>query len=49
MDGPFTVEGANVHEAYLVLSGNVLVGFFLPVEGAFVDAKPTVVLKLTEG
>ena len=49
LDGPFTIEGAHVHEAYLVLSGQTLVGFYLPVEGSFVDAKPPVVLKFTEG
>ncbi|MBI1965647.1 MAG: hypothetical protein HYS46_05305 [Betaproteobacteria bacterium] len=30
-----TVEGAHVHEAYLVVSGGRLVGFYLPVEKAF--------------
>jgi hypothetical protein len=34
-DGVFTVEGTQVHEAYLVLDGNRLVGFYLPVERAF--------------
>jgi hypothetical protein len=31
----FTVEGAQVHEAYLVLEGDRVVGFYLPVERAF--------------
>jgi hypothetical protein len=31
-----TVECSNIHEAYLVLNGNFLVGFYLPVENAFV-------------
>jgi hypothetical protein len=31
----FTVEGAHVHEAYLVLDGDRVVGFYLPVERAF--------------
>jgi hypothetical protein len=44
-DGIFTVEGANVHEAYLVVQDNRLVGFYLPVEKAFSPAMPTV-LKL---
>ena len=35
-DGILTVEGANVHEAYLVVAGDRLVGFYLPVEKAFV-------------
>jgi hypothetical protein len=36
----FTIEGAHVHEAYLVVSGNQLVGYYLPVERAFSPAKP---------
>jgi hypothetical protein len=35
VDRVFTVEGAHVHEAYLVLDGNTIVGFYLPVERAF--------------
>lgn len=31
----FTLEGANVHEAYLVVAGKQLVGFYLPGETAF--------------
>jgi hypothetical protein len=34
----FTVEGAHIHEAYLVLAGDRLVGFYLPVERAFAPA-----------
>lgn len=34
----FTVEGAHVHEAYLVLAGERVVGFYLPVERAFSPA-----------
>ncbi len=30
-----TVEGAHMHEAYPVLRGNSIVGFYLPVEKAF--------------
>lgn len=30
-----TLEGANIHEAYLVLDGESLVGFYLPVEQAY--------------
>jgi hypothetical protein len=44
-DGIFTVEGANVHEAYLVVAGNKLVGFYLPVEKSYAPTTP-VVLKL---
>jgi hypothetical protein len=31
----FTLEGKHVHEAYLVADGNLLVGFYLPVERGF--------------
>jgi len=31
----FTIEGRQVHEAYLVLSGTALVGFYLPGEFNF--------------
>ncbi len=35
VDDVFSIEGANVHEAHLVLDSGRLVGFYLPVEGAF--------------
>ena len=35
VDRVFTVEGAQIHEAYLVLNGERIVGFYLPVERAF--------------
>ena len=28
----FTIEGAHVHEAFLVIQGGILTGFYLPVE-----------------
>ena len=31
----FTLEGSNVHEAYLVVADNTLTGFYLPVERSF--------------
>ena len=31
----FTVEGGHIHEAYLVLADDRLIGFYLPVERAF--------------
>ena len=34
----FVVEGTHVHEAYLVLDDNQVVGFYLPVERAFAPA-----------
>ena len=38
VDRVFTVEGAHVHEAYLVLADDRVVGFYLPVEQAFSPA-----------
>jgi len=34
-DQVLTVEASNIYEAYLVLSGNRVVGFYLPVEKTF--------------
>ncbi len=34
-DSVLTVTGAHAHEAYLVRQGDKVVGFYLPVEGAF--------------
>lgn len=31
----FTVEGANMHEAYLIVRNDQLVGFYLPAEHGF--------------
>lgn len=39
LDGIFTVEGAHVHEAFLVVSENKVVGYYLPVEQAFSPAE----------
>jgi hypothetical protein len=36
-DGVFSVERANVHEAYLVIANRALVGVYLPVEKAFTE------------
>jgi|Deesub1362B_J571_1020462.scaffolds.fasta_scaffold00011_198 hypothetical protein len=35
LDQVLTIEGAHIHEAYLVISNRQLVGFYLPVENAF--------------
>jgi hypothetical protein len=35
VSGVFTIEGANVHEAHLVVKGTTVVGFYLPGERAF--------------
>jgi hypothetical protein len=39
-----TLECSNVHEAYLVMSGNKLIGFFLPFEKGFVPHSPPIAL-----
>jgi hypothetical protein len=44
--GVFTLEGANIHEAYLVLRDDLLVGFYLPVERAYSPLKDTVQLSI---
>ena len=38
VDRVLTVEGAQIHEAYLVLNEDKMVGFYLPVERAFSPA-----------
>lgn len=44
VNGVFTLEGRHVHEAYLVISENMLVGFYLPVERAFSTLANPVIL-----
>ena len=46
--GVFTLEGANIHEAYLVLRAEHLVGFYLPVEKAFSPLKDVVLLSIRD-
>jgi hypothetical protein len=45
----FTVEGANVHEAYLVVAQGRVVGFYLPGEGAFAPLPDKVLLPTDQG
>jgi hypothetical protein len=40
MDTVFTIEGANTHEANLVVRDNRIVGFYLPAERAFAPLEP---------
>ena len=47
VDRVFTIEGAHVHEAYLVLDGDRVVGFYLPVERAFSPAPGDAVTRLS--
>lgn len=42
-----TVEGFNVHEAYLVVKNESLVGFYLPVEKTFTPVSKVIKLQLT--
>jgi hypothetical protein len=41
----FMVYGRHMHEAYLVVSAGYLVGFYLPVEGAFSPLSKAIELK----
>lgn len=45
-DQVLTLECSNVHEAYLVISGDKLTGFFLPVERGFVPHAPPIALPI---
>lgn len=42
-----TLEGANIHEVHLVLKNTELVGFYMPVEKAFVLPKNKITAKFT--
>ena len=42
----FNLEGRQVHEAYLVISGKKLVGFYLPVESSFSPIVEPIILPL---
>lgn len=41
-NGVFTLEGAHIHEAWLVIAGERLTGFYLPVERGFSPLKVSV-------
>ena len=45
-DQVLTLECSNVHEAYLVISGDKLIGFFLPFEKGFVPHSPPIALPI---
>ena len=45
----FSVEGANRHEAYLVISADRVVGFYLPGEEAFAPLPEPVPLPVRQG
>ncbi len=45
-DQVLTVEGSNIYEAYIVVSKNKLIGFYLPVEKSFSPLGKPVTLSL---
>jgi hypothetical protein len=47
-DQVLTLECSNVHEAYLVMSGDKLIGFFLPFEKGFVPHSPPIALPVEQ-
>ncbi len=46
VDGVFSIEGRQVHEAYLVIKGAALLGFYLPGEARLSPLNPSVLLPL---
>lgn len=48
LNGVFTVEGAHIHEAALVLRGKTLVGFYLLAEASFVAISAPMALQYSE-
>ena len=46
VDGVFSIEGRQVHEAYLVISGSSLRGFYLPGEANYSPLVPPLTLNL---
>jgi len=40
------VEGAHIHEAYIVVKQGALVGFYLPVERTFSPVTPSTLLSI---
>ena len=47
-DQVLTLECSNIHEAYLVMSGDKLIGFFLPFEKGFVPLSPPIALPVAQ-
>ena len=46
VDGVFSIEGRQVHEAYLVIAGSSLRGFYLPGEANYSPLVPPLTLNL---
>jgi len=47
-DQILTVEASNIHEAYIVVSGGKLVGFYLPVERSYSPLGDSQILYMKE-
>ena len=47
-DQILTVEASNIHEAYIVVSSDKLVGFYLPVEKSFSPLSAAPELRMKE-
>jgi hypothetical protein len=47
-DQVLTLECSNIHEAYLVMSGGKLIGFFLPFEKGFAPHFPPIALPVAQ-
>lgn len=45
----FTIEGAHIREAWLVIKDGYLTGFYLPGENAFTELSPNVALPINGG
>jgi hypothetical protein len=45
-DQVLTVEASNIHEAYIVVSSNRLVGFYLPVENSYFPLSESIELDI---
>lgn len=46
-DQVFTVEASNIHEAYLVVSEETLIGFYLPVERTYSPISKPIALTIS--
>ena len=49
IDTVFAIEGRNVHEAYLVVAGTALQGFYLPAENRFSALQQPLTLPVERG
>lgn len=48
IDDVFSIEGAHMHEAFLVVASGQIVGFYLPVEKAYSPALSAVPIDIKE-